>query len=168
MVIVTAAVVFSIAAKVAICHQIALNWRRKTTKGMSVPFFVLALLSYGTWTLDGFTGGGWSLVLGQGPGVVLCLLITFQAWLYDRGGKSWLLASGEIAVPCSGITGMDQKKALAVRIRARHAVYRVAAIVVFPLALILAAASAAFDWLESVYSRFHRWAYRELYRQSED
>jgi hypothetical protein len=51
---------------------------------MSVPFFVLALLSYGTWTLDGMAGGDWSLILGQGPGVLLCLVIAAQAWLYDR------------------------------------------------------------------------------------
>jgi hypothetical protein len=88
-----AAVACSIAAKAAICHQIGLNWRRKTCSGMSVPFFILALFSYGTWTLDGLAGGGPSLVLGQGPGVLLCLVIAAQAWWYDRGKggtDSWL------------------------------------------------------------------------------
>lgn len=87
------AVAFSIAAKVAICHQIRLNWRRKTCRGMSVPFFVLALFSYGAWTMDGLSGGDWSLIWGQGPGLLLCLAIVAQAWWYDRNegeAERWL------------------------------------------------------------------------------
>ena len=77
-------VALSGASKLAICHQIRLNRKRKTCRCMSVPFFALALLSYGAWTVDGVTGGGWSLVWGQGPGLALCLVIAGQAWWYDR------------------------------------------------------------------------------------
>lgn len=77
-------IVFSLAAKAAMGSQILMNWRRKTTAGMSVPFFAVGMLSYDFWVLSGFVNHSLILILGQGPGAVLALVIVSQYLFYRR------------------------------------------------------------------------------------
>jgi uncharacterized protein with PQ loop repeat len=80
-------VTFSMLAKVALGHQVALNWRRKTVTGVSIPFFIIGCLSYDFWVLSGILNRNPVLILGQAPGVILTAIIAGQAYLYRAGSR---------------------------------------------------------------------------------
>jgi uncharacterized protein with PQ loop repeat len=62
--------------------QIHKNYSRKSTTGLSVPFFVLGFVSYGLWTLYGSLKGDWVLILGQGAGMITMGIIAWQIYIY--------------------------------------------------------------------------------------
>lgn len=82
-----ATVAASALAKVAMIHQVRLNWKRKTTAGTSVPFFAAGALSYTLWVASGVAGGSLTLIAGQGPGVVLSAAVAWQWAWYDLAPK---------------------------------------------------------------------------------
>jgi len=51
--------------------QFRLNYKRKSTKGLSTLFYILAFFSYILWTLHGILQKDWVLILGQGIGILL-------------------------------------------------------------------------------------------------
>lgn len=67
--------------------QIRKNYRRKSTEGLSVWFFVLGFISYTLWTLYGALKGDWVVVLGQGAGMITMGIIAYQIWIY-RGSRA--------------------------------------------------------------------------------
>ena len=71
---------------VGLPDQVRKNYKRKSTEGLSVPFFLLGLLSYFLWTLYGLITNDVVVALGQGAGVVTMGIIAYQIWLY-RGEK---------------------------------------------------------------------------------
>jgi uncharacterized protein with PQ loop repeat len=62
--------------------QIRKNYRRKSTEGLSVPFYALSFLVYALWTLHGFLQRDWVVMLGQGLGIVTTGAILYQIYLY--------------------------------------------------------------------------------------
>lgn len=75
-------VAFSLAAKAAILHQIVTNHKRRSVAGLSVPFFVVGMISYDFYTLTGLLKRDWLLVMGMSPGVVLALVVVAQMRRY--------------------------------------------------------------------------------------
>jgi uncharacterized protein with PQ loop repeat len=67
--------------------QIRQNYRRKSTKGLSAPFFLLGLLSYLLWTAYGLLQKDWVVAAGQGAGVLTMGVIALQMWLYRDNAK---------------------------------------------------------------------------------
>ena len=62
--------------------QIRQNRKRRSTKGLSTPFFALGFLSYVLWTVHGFLQTDWVLVIGQGVGMITMGIIVLQVWKY--------------------------------------------------------------------------------------
>lgn len=82
---ITAAV--SILVKVVgLPDQIRKNYQRKSTKGLSVAFFVIGFFSYLLWTIYGFMKRDWVVFYGQGFGMITMGIIAYQIWIY-RGNK---------------------------------------------------------------------------------
>lgn len=79
-----ATLVFSLAAKAGMIHQVWKSWKRKNCDGLSVPFFAIGFGAYAVRVINGLTGGGWGLVWGEIPGVILCLAILCQVRAYRR------------------------------------------------------------------------------------
>ena len=64
--------------------QFRLNYKRKSTKGVSSLFYSLAFLSYILWTIHGFLQDDWVLIVGQGIGVITTAMIVFQIIIYRK------------------------------------------------------------------------------------
>lgn len=64
--------------------QIRKNYVRKSTAGLSVPFFVLGFVSYGLWTMYGLLKQDWVLIAGQGAGMLTMGIIAGQIYLYRK------------------------------------------------------------------------------------
>lgn len=78
---VTAAV--SILVKIiGLPDQIRKNHNRKSTEGLSVPFFLLGFFAYFLWTLYGFLKEDWVVFFGQGIGMITMGIIAYQIWIY--------------------------------------------------------------------------------------
>lgn len=67
--------------------QIRKNYRRKSTEGLSVAFFLLSVLAYALWTFYGVLKKDYVLIFGQGFGMITMVIIAYQIWLY-KGKKS--------------------------------------------------------------------------------
>jgi|GEM_PF-648440 len=68
--------------------QFRLNYKRKSTKGLSTVFYVLALVSYVLWTIHGILKDDWVLIVGQGVGIITTAMIVGQIIVYrKRTGK---------------------------------------------------------------------------------
>lgn len=77
--------VLSIAVKiVGFPDQIKKNYKRKSTEGLSVPFYVLSFLVYILWVLHGILQKDWVVALGQGLGVVTTGMILYQVYIYRK------------------------------------------------------------------------------------
>jgi Sugar efflux transporter for intercellular exchange len=79
-------VALSLAAKATICHQIRINWQRRSADGVSAPFFIVGMLSYDFYTLHGLLNRDWALVLGMTPGALLALIVVIQMYRYRQEG----------------------------------------------------------------------------------
>lgn len=69
---------------VGLPDQVIKNYKRKSTEGLSVPFFLLGLLSYALWTFYGILKGDMVVALGQGAGVLTMGIIAYQIWIYRK------------------------------------------------------------------------------------
>lgn len=81
----TATTIVAVLVKfVGLPDQVIKNYKRKSTEGLSVPFFLLGLLSYALWTFYGILKGDKVVALGQGAGVLTMGVIAYQIWLYRK------------------------------------------------------------------------------------
>lgn len=64
--------------------QFRLNYKRKSTKGLSSLFYLLAFLSYVLWTIHGFLQNDWVLIVGQGIGIITTAMIVAQIIIYKK------------------------------------------------------------------------------------
>ena len=64
--------------------QFRLNYKRKSTKGLSNLFYFLAFLSYVLWTIHGFLQNDWVLIVGQGIGIITTAMIIAQIIIYKK------------------------------------------------------------------------------------
>lgn len=79
----TATTIVAVLVKlVGLPDQVIKNYKRKSTEGLSVPFFLLGLLSYVLWTFYGILKGDMVVALGQGAGVLTMGIIAYQIWIY--------------------------------------------------------------------------------------
>ena len=70
---------------VAFPDQFRINWKRKSTQGVSTLFYILAVISYVLWVIHGIIQKDITLIIGQGLGVVTSGAILVQIFLYrDR------------------------------------------------------------------------------------
>jgi uncharacterized protein with PQ loop repeat len=77
--------VLSIAVKVVgFPDQIKKNYKRKSTEGLSVSFYILSFLVYILWVLHGILQKDWVVTLGQGLGVVTTGMILYQVYIYRK------------------------------------------------------------------------------------
>lgn len=67
---------------VGLPDQIRQNYRRRSTKGLSVPFFVLGFIAYALWTLYGIVKNDMVVALGQGAGMITMGIVAYQMWIY--------------------------------------------------------------------------------------
>jgi Sugar efflux transporter for intercellular exchange len=75
--------VLSVAVKViGLPDQIKSNYARKSTLGLSGWFVTLTFFSYGCWTLDGIMQHNWTIIIGQGLGVLTTGVLACQFWWY--------------------------------------------------------------------------------------
>jgi uncharacterized protein with PQ loop repeat len=79
-------VVFSLASKVSLADQIRINARLRSVSGLSIFFFVTAMLSYLTYVVYASLIHNWALILAQAPGAVLTLIVACQ-WCVWREKK---------------------------------------------------------------------------------
>ncbi len=64
--------------------QIKKNYKRKSTEGLSTPFYVLSFVTYIAWTLHGIIQNDWVVILGQGLGIITTGIIVFQIIKYRK------------------------------------------------------------------------------------
>jgi uncharacterized protein with PQ loop repeat len=64
--------------------QFRLNYKRKSTKGLSTLFYGLAFVSYILWTLHGVLKKDWVLIVGQGAGIITTGMIVTQIIIYKK------------------------------------------------------------------------------------
>ncbi|OGK18787.1 hypothetical protein A3H83_04010 [Candidatus Roizmanbacteria bacterium RIFCSPLOWO2_02_FULL_39_8] len=64
--------------------QIRKNYKRQSTEGLSVTFFVLSFLVYVLWTIHGFLKNDWVIILGQGLGIITTGAIVYQIFHYRK------------------------------------------------------------------------------------
>lgn len=77
--------IFSIIVKVVgLPDQIRNNYRRKSTTGLSGWFISLSFISYVFWMLHGLFQHDWSLIAGQGLGVIATGVLVWQFFQYRR------------------------------------------------------------------------------------
>ncbi len=80
-------VILSVLTKiVGLPDQIKINYKRKSTEGLSVIFFALGLSSYVLWTIYGILTNDLVVAIGQGVGVITMGIVAFQIYIY-RGKK---------------------------------------------------------------------------------
>ena len=77
-------VVWILVKAIGFPHQFKLNYKRKSTKGVSVIFYLLAFLSYILWTVHWFLQDDRVLILGQWIGVITTGMIVVQIILYRK------------------------------------------------------------------------------------
>lgn len=64
--------------------QFRINYKRKSTKGLSTIFYILAFISYMLWTTHGFLQNDWVLIIGQGVGIITTGIIVAQILIYRK------------------------------------------------------------------------------------
>jgi lipid-A-disaccharide synthase-like uncharacterized protein len=64
--------------------QMRKNYKRKSTKGVSTIFYVLALTSYSLWVMHGIMQQDNVLIVGQGLGVITTAMILGQIFMYRK------------------------------------------------------------------------------------
>jgi uncharacterized protein with PQ loop repeat len=64
--------------------QFRINFKRKSTKGLSKLFYVLSLIAYTLWTIHGFLQNDYVLILGQGLGIITTGIIVAQIIVYKK------------------------------------------------------------------------------------
>ncbi len=62
--------------------QFRINYKRKSTKGVSTTFYALAFLSYVLWTVHGALQDDWVLIIGQGVGILTTGMVIGQIIFY--------------------------------------------------------------------------------------
>ena len=67
--------------------QIKKNYRRKSTEGQSVAFWVIAWLAYLLWAFYGVLKNDLVIVIGQGLGVLTTGIILYQVFIYRKNKK---------------------------------------------------------------------------------
>jgi uncharacterized protein with PQ loop repeat len=82
----TTAFVSILVKAIGLPDQIRKNHKRKSTQGLSVPFFLLSVLAYGLWTVYGILKKDPVLIFGQGFGMITMAIIAYQIWIY-KGNK---------------------------------------------------------------------------------
>ncbi len=66
-------------------HQIRLNWKRKSTEGISLPLYVMSFLTYLLWALYGALRGDWVVFIAHGVlGAIVTGIILFQFFIYRK------------------------------------------------------------------------------------
>jgi uncharacterized protein with PQ loop repeat len=63
--------------------QFRLNFKHKSTKGLSTLFYILAFFSYILWTVHGFFQNC-VLIIGQGVGIITTGMIVVQIIIYRK------------------------------------------------------------------------------------
>ena len=64
--------------------QIKKIYKRKSTEGISMIFFILAFLSYFLWTIHGIFQKDNVLIIGQGAGMITTGIILTQIFIYRK------------------------------------------------------------------------------------
>ncbi|HVV15299.1 MAG TPA: SemiSWEET family transporter [Candidatus Paceibacterota bacterium] len=79
----------SIAIKIiGVPDQIKRNYRRKSTEGVSLLFYVMSFATYFLWALYGFLKDDWVVFLAQGSlGCVTSGIILWQFFVYRKNKK---------------------------------------------------------------------------------
>ena len=77
------AIIFSIAVKVFLVHQIWVTHKRKSVDGLSIPSFIIGFISYVMLAWSGALHGYMPNIIGQTPGAILGGIIAWQIVVYD-------------------------------------------------------------------------------------
>lgn len=65
--------------------QIRLNWKRKSTDGVSLAMYVMSFTTYFFWALYGALRGDWVVFVAHGGlGCIVTGIILFQFYLYRK------------------------------------------------------------------------------------
>lgn len=65
--------------------QIRLNWKRKSTEGLSLAFYAMSFVTYFFWALYGALRGDWVVFIAHGTlGCVVTGIVLFQFYLYRK------------------------------------------------------------------------------------
>jgi len=64
--------------------QIKKNFKRKSTEGLSVWFYILSFVCYVLWTIHGFLQHDKVIIFGQGLGIITTGVIVYQIFIYRK------------------------------------------------------------------------------------
>lgn len=82
---VTVAVLSAASKLIGPPDQIRLNWKRKSTEGVSLTLYVMSFVTYFFWALYGALRGDWVVFLAHGAlGCVMTGIILLQFFLYRK------------------------------------------------------------------------------------
>src|SRR5262249_32671827 len=83
-------------------EQFLLNRARRSTEGVSRWFYILALLSYALWSIQGYLAHDLVVCVGQGLGVITAGAIVWQIIIYRRAPLSSDRTSGTVRAKLAG------------------------------------------------------------------
>ncbi len=68
--------------------QVRINYKHKSTDGLSTSFMIISWLAYALWTFYGILKGDRVIIIGQGLGVLTAGIILWQIFIYRRNKAS--------------------------------------------------------------------------------
>jgi len=64
--------------------QVRINYKHKSTDGLSTSFMIISWLAYALWTFYGILKGDMVIIIGQGLGVLTAGIILWQVFIYRK------------------------------------------------------------------------------------
>jgi uncharacterized protein with PQ loop repeat len=64
--------------------QVRKNYQRKSCEGLSLTLISVTFVAYAVWTAYGISKPDWFLILSQGPGAILALVLLSQYLKYHK------------------------------------------------------------------------------------
>lgn len=69
---------------IGLSSQLLKNYRLKSVKGLAFISFLFSFLVFFSWFIYGILKKDFYLIISQGAGTVIALLILFQFWIYRK------------------------------------------------------------------------------------
>jgi ADP-ribose pyrophosphatase YjhB (NUDIX family)/uncharacterized protein with PQ loop repeat len=87
--------------------QIKKNYKRKSTEGQAISFWIIAWLAYLLWWYYGVLKHDIVIIIGQGLGVLTTGVILWQVFIYRKNKKPILDNEGGVDVKSKNVKGKD-------------------------------------------------------------
>ena len=71
-------------AGIGLGSQIHKNYKRSSTDGLSFPFFILSLLTWGAWAAYGWMKNDSFIAFAQSFGAIMAFIVLLQFFIYKN------------------------------------------------------------------------------------